>query len=178
VLFLIAGEPQQRIKNKLYNAIQVKISQYVATKTMSSLATGLLVGIVLKAFNVELAFMFAVLTVLLNFIPSLGSIVATLIPLPVLLLQFGFTGPLFVVLGLSSLIQFSVGNIIEPKIMGESMDLHPVAVLVFLIFWGLVWGVAGMFLAVPITAVLKIALSRIKTTAPIAELLAGRLPTV
>ena len=59
--------------------------------------------------------------------------------------------------------------------MGETMDLHPVTLLLFLMFWGLVWGVPGMFLAVPITAILKISLARFKSTQPIAELMAGRL---
>ena len=60
--------------------------------------------------------------------------------------------------------------------LGEHLDLHPVTILLFLMFWGLVWGIAGMFLAVPITAILKIILSRIEQTKPVAELLAGRLP--
>jgi len=176
VFFLLAGGGTGRKKNKLVTEIHGKISRYVATKSLVSLATGFLVGVVLVVCQVQLAFMFAVLTILLNFIPNIGSIVATLLPLPVILLQFGFGWQFLVVLVVAGLIQFAVGNVLEPKLMGESMDLHPVAILMFLIFWGLVWGVAGMFLAVPITAILKIILSRIETTKPMAEILAGRLP--
>ncbi|MBN2224201.1 MAG: AI-2E family transporter, partial [Deltaproteobacteria bacterium] len=100
---------------------------------------------------------------------------ATLIPVPVILLQFGFCWRLWVVLAVSMVIQFTIGNIIEPKLMGERMDLHPITLLLFLMFWGLVWGIPGMFLAVPITAVLKIVLGRIETTQPLAELMAGRI---
>ena len=73
-------------------------------------------------------------------------------------------------------IQFTVGQIIEPKVMGYDLDLHPVTLLCCLIFWGLVWGVVGMFLAVPITAVIKFVLDKLPTTKAAAELMAGRLP--
>ena len=69
-----------------------------------------------------------------------------------------------------------IGNIIEPLIMGDHLDLHPVVILLSLIFWGLIWGITGMLLAAPITAILKIVCDRFKMTRPIAELLAGRLP--
>jgi AI-2 transport protein TqsA len=75
------------------------------------------------------------------------------------------------------LVQLVIGNGIEPLIMGEGLDLHPVTVLLALIFWGLLWGVVGMLLAAPMTAVLRIVLGRIETTRPVAELLAGRLPS-
>ena len=73
-------------------------------------------------------------------------------------------------------VQMTIGNIIEPLIMGEGLDLHPVTILLALVFWGLIWGVVGMFLATPITAVFRIVLDRFETTRPIAGLLAGRLP--
>lgn len=173
-LFLILGESGNS-KNPLVVEVQNKISRYITAKTLVSLGTGFLSGVVFFSFNVELAFMFAVLTALLNFIPNIGSLVAMVIPIPVLLLQFGVGWEFFVVVGLCVAIQTIIGNVIEPKMMGESMGLHPITVLVFLVFWGLVWGVAGMFLAVPITAILKIILSRIEPTRGIAELLAGRI---
>jgi AI-2 transport protein TqsA len=126
--------------------------------------------------GVELAVMFAMLTFLLNFIPSIGSIVAVIIPLPVILLQYGFGWQFWFVLAFAGMVQFVIGNVLEPKMMGESLGLHPVTVLLFLMFWGLVWGIPGMFLAVPITAILKIVLCRIPTTVPVANLLAGKLP--
>lgn len=175
-LFLIAGEGKNKTKNALITEIRKKISRYAATKFVTSLATGALVGFVLFVCGVELAFMFGVITVLLNFIPTFGSIIATMLPMPVILLQYGFGWRLITVLIATTVIQIIIGNIIEPKIMGETMDLHPVTVLLSLMFWGLVWGIPGMFLAVPITAILKIILCRIETTKPIAELLAGRLP--
>ncbi len=175
VLFLMLGHDGTKPKSALLTEIQNKISRYVATKFLVSTGTGLLVGLVLGIVGVDLALMFGVVAFLLNFIPSIGSIVATLLPLPVILLQFGLGGEFWVAFILTAAIQVLVGNIIEPKLMGEGMDLHPVTVLFFLLFWGLVWGMVGMFLAVPITAIAKIILSRIDSTKPIAELLAGRM---
>lgn len=176
VIFLITGEGQKKSANEFFIEIQSKVSQYIVTKGLVSCFTGVLVGILLLICGLELTFMFVVLTVLLNFIPSIGSIIATLLPLPVVLLQFGFTWPFYVILIGSSLIQFTIGNIVEPKFLGDSMDLHPVTVLMSLMFWALVWGLPGMFLGVPITAVFKIILSRIETTRGFSELLAGRFP--
>ena len=145
-------------------------------KIVTSLATALLIWIVLMAFKVKLAFLFGMFFFLLNFIPSVGSIIAVLLPTPVLFLQYGFGANFFVVLGLMIALEFTIGNLIEPRFLGDGMDLHPVVVIASLIFWSLVWGVPGAFLSVPITASIKIVLGKIKHTRPVAELLAGRLP--
>lgn len=176
IMFLLLGERRQAKKPYLFEEVQNKVSRYVATKLLTSLSTGVLVGAILVSYGVELAFMFAVLTMLLNFIPSIGSVIATILPIPVLLLQFGLTWPFWIVLGLTSLVQFSIGNGVEPKMLGESLELHPIAVLFFLIFWGLVWGIPGMFLAVPITAVLRIVFQKFEATRPVSDILAGRWP--
>jgi len=176
VIFMLVGGTIRQSKHPLVKELSQKISKYIIVKLTVSIVTGLLVGGLLVALNVELAFMFALLTVLLNFIPSIGSIFATLMLTPILVLQFGFDWQFFFVLISAGSLQFLVGNVIEPKVMGENMDLHPVAILSFLLFWGLVWGVPGMFLAVPITAIVKIILSRIPPTRGVAEILAGRIP--
>ena len=156
VLFMVAGEGIEKARNRLVIEIKQRVSRYVSKKFMVSIATGLFVGVVLWVGNVELAIMFAVLTILLNFIPNIGSIISTLLPVPVLLLKFGFAWQTWVILGLISTVQFVIGNLVEPKILGESMDLHPVTVLMSLMFWALVWGVAGLFLAVPILSLIHI----------------------
>jgi AI-2 transport protein TqsA len=78
-------------------------------------------------------------------------------------------------IALPGLVQFVLGNIIQPRIMGKSFDLHPVVIMMALIFWGMLWGIVGMFLATPLTAILKIILQRSPQTAPLADLLGGRL---
>ncbi|MBT6324779.1 MAG: AI-2E family transporter [Bdellovibrionales bacterium] len=174
IIFLILGRNKVEQSNELVEQIQRKIGRYIGTKLITSVSTGLLIMILLGVCRVELAFMFGVVTILLNFIPNIGSLFAVVLPLPIVLLQFGFGWQFYVVLIVSSLIQFAIGNIIEPQMVGESMDLHPIIILIFLMFWGMVWGVPGMFMAVPITAILKIVFSRIETTKKLSELLAGR----
>jgi AI-2 transport protein TqsA len=120
--------------------------------------------------------MFATLCFLLCFIPTLGSIVATLLPLPIALVQYHEAWPVWLVILLPALVQIVVGNILEPKFLGRGLDLHPITILLSLMFWGLIWGIAGMFLAVPITAVLKIVLHRHPLTHHFSEMMAGRSP--
>jgi AI-2 transport protein TqsA len=174
-LFLIIGGSPQAFKTPLQIEIEGKVSRYVITKAILSIATGIFAGVILGGFGVELAAMFAVLTFLLNFIPNIGSVIATLLPIPVILLQFGFGVHLLAVTTLLGAVQLTIGNILEPKLMGESLDLHPVTILIFLLFWGLVWGIAGMFLAVPITAIMKIILSKIEFTKPLADAMSGKV---
>ena len=104
------------------------------------------------------------------------EMIAVLLPIPVLFLQYGLGSRFFVFFGLLAATEFIIGNLLEPRFLGEGMDLHPVTVVASLIFWTLVWGVPGAFLSVPITASVKIVLSKIKHTRLVAEILAGRLP--
>lgn len=176
VIFLLAGRTQSEAKApKLFEEIQNKISKYIVAKTLISSGTALLVWLVLFLCNVDLAIMFAILTFFFNFIPNIGSIISTVMPLPIVFLQFGLGWSFFLVLGLITSIQMLIGNFLEPKILGDSMELHPISVLLFLMFWGLVWGLPGMFLAVPITAIMRIVMARFEPTRPLAELLAGRM---
>ena len=174
--FLIGSKKTPPITNPAIKEMLANVSVYLSVKLLSSLATGLLAAGILFGFQVKLATLFALFVFLLDFIPSVGSIIAVLLPAPVLFLQYGFGPQFFVVLGLLGATEFIIGNLIEPQFLGEGMDLHPAAVVVSLIFRSLVWGVPGAFLSVPITASIKIVLSKIKHTRPVAEFLAGRLP--
>ncbi|HJD20060.1 MAG TPA: AI-2E family transporter [Candidatus Avelusimicrobium excrementipullorum] len=178
IIFLLLGS-KKAVPTNVNPTVQemlAQVSKYLSVKIVTSLATALLIWIVLMAFKVKLAFLFGMFFFLLNFIPSVGSIIAVLLPTPVLFLQYGFGANFFVVLGLMIALEFTIGNLIEPRFLGDGMDLHPVVVIASLIFWSLVWGVPGAFLSVPITASIKIVLGKIKHTRPVAELLAGRLP--
>ncbi len=176
IFFLVGKKKTPPITNETIKEMLANVSVYLSVKVVTSLVTGLVVAGILLAFKVKLALLFALFAFLLNFIPSVGSIVAVLLPVPVLFLQFGMGGHLFLIVGLMTAAEFIIGNLIEPRFLGDGMDLHPAVVIASLIFWGLVWGVPGAFLSVPITASIKIVLSKIKHTRPAAELLAGRLP--
>ncbi|QDT94928.1 AI-2E family transporter [Gimesia aquarii] len=178
VIFLLAGRnPHAVIKNVLYREIEQKIRSYISTKLIISLITGTLVGITLSLFGLELAFVFGILTFLLNFIPSVGSLIATLLPIPVAFAQFsGSPWTIAGVILIPGAIQMIIGNGIEPKIMGEGLELHPVTVLLALSFWTLLWGPIGAILAVPITAAIRIVLMRFESGRSAGNLMAGILP--
>lgn len=177
VFFLLIGQKPTKAKTKgVLGEIKAGVTNYLSTKVLVSLLTGLLTGLILTFLNVDYAVAFGFLAFILNFIPNIGSFVATLLPLPIVVLTPGF--PLvsaILAIALPGAVQFAVGNVLEPKLLGASLDLHPITILIALIFWGMLWGVAGMFLAVPITAVLKILFERLEHTRPIAHVLAGRL---
>ncbi|MCB9664435.1 MAG: AI-2E family transporter [Alphaproteobacteria bacterium] len=156
------------------NEIDQQVRRYLGWKFVLSGVTGLLTWLILAIMGLDLAMVFGVLAFLLNFIPSLGSIIATLLPLPIALFQFDSGAAIAASVVLPGIVQFTIGNVIEPKVMGDSLDMHPITVLLTLIFWGLLWGAVGMVLAVPLTSVVKIVLARFETTRPVAELLAGR----
>lgn len=175
VLYLLLGGARQKAGG-VWAEIETQIEHYIVTKALISLATGFLVGLTLAILGVDLALVFGLLAFLLNFIPSVGSIIATLLPVPVVVVSpdISTTTAVLAIL-LPSLIQIVIGNIIEPKVMGEALDLHPVVILMALIVWGMLWGVVGMLLATPMTAILKILFERLEPMAPVAQVLAGRL---
>ncbi len=175
VVFLLIGRGGARTEGT-GGEIESRIRRYIVTKAVLSAATGVLTGTILALLGVDLAMAFGLFAFLLNFIPSIGSLIATLLPLPVVIVSPDATVTLVILaIGLPGGVQFTIGNIIEPKVMGESMDLHPVAIVMALIFWGMLWGVVGMLLAVPMTAVMRILFEKLDQTRPLANLLAGRI---
>lgn len=176
VFFMLLGSGRIKITNSTIKEIQNKISAYLYIHIIMSLFTGFCVGVVYFSAGLELALMFAVFTVLLNFIPNIGSIIAVFLPLPIALMQFGPGTKFWIVLIIPSVLQFGIGSILEPKLLGGGMDLHPVTIIASLVFWSLVWGVPGAFLAVPITAAIRIVLGKLEPTHSFAEILSGRLP--
>jgi len=176
LFFLLSGGGAARKLPGVWSEVVSKIQRYIVVKAAISAATGLAVGGVLAVLGVDLALVFGLLAFLLNFIPSIGSVVATLLPLPVVFFnpEIGTTAAVLAI-ALPGLIQLVLGNVVDPLVMGESLDLHPVAIVLFLIFWGMIWGIVGMLLAAPMAAILKLLLERLELTAPLAHLMAGRL---
>tara|TARA_A100001015_G_scaffold318551_1_gene438762 strand:- start:745 stop:1746 length:1002 start_codon:yes stop_codon:yes gene_type:complete len=162
LLFIAIGEKSETARRIIDDEVESKITRYIATKFFTSCLTGVITFIILIIFNVELALLLATLTFFLNFIPNIGSIFAILFAAPILFLQFNISFPLFFVLGLLVATQFAIGNILDPKLLGENLGLHPVVILLSLLFWGYIWGIAGMFIAVPMSAIIKILVNRSK----------------
>lgn len=160
----------QKIKT-VGESITRLIDKYVSVKFLTSFLTGLLSYFALVIINVDLAALWAFIIFLLNFIPSIGSIVATLFPSLFAMVQFGSTTTGITVLIVVGIIQLFVGNILEPRIMGERLNMSPLVVILGLTFWGFVWGIPGMILSVPITSVMIIVFAQFENTKPIAIIL-------
>lgn len=133
------------------------VNQYMAIKTMVSLATGIIIGTVLWGLGVQFYVLWALLAFLLNYIPNIGSIIAAVPAVILTFLQFG-AGYASVVVGLFVSVNMIMGNFVEPRFMGRSLGLSTLVVFLSLIFWGWLLGMVGMLLSVPLTMILKIAL--------------------
>ncbi|MDR1874506.1 MAG: AI-2E family transporter [Synergistaceae bacterium] len=166
-----SGSSATRIK-KIMSSVTDQISRYLGTLCLISLATGACAWLALELMGVELAAGWGVLTFLLNFIPTVGSIIATIPPVLMAALQFSpsFVRPAIVLLLLGA-IQVTIGNVITPKVVGDRLGLSPVVILLSLLLWGLIWGIPGALLSVPIASIIKIVCENVSTLRPIAVLM-------
>lgn len=155
------------------NQINWAMRTYLGVKTFTSLLTAFLSYFVFWALDLDYALFWAFLIFLFNYIPSIGSIVATFLPAFLALLQFeGISAFLIIALGVSA-IQVAVGNILEPRLMGSNLNISPLVVILSLVLWASLWGVVGMLLCVPITVAIIIICSQFSTTRYVAILLSG-----
>ncbi len=149
------------------------VRQYLVTKTLVSLGTGALTWLVLFLLDVDFALVFGFIAFILNYIPNIGSSLAVIFPFFLTLLQFETLAvPMGVLFGLGGT-QMIMGNVVEPRIMGYSLNLSPLLILVSLIFWGWLWGIWGMVLAVPMMATIKIVFENLEPMKPIGKLMSG-----
>jgi predicted PurR-regulated permease PerM len=167
------SENKERVEDNL-NSINTQLQSYIIIKTIISLATGIVFTIILLSFGIDFAIMWGVLAFILNFIPNIGSLIATFFPIVISLVQFGLSFRTIMMASLLVIAQNIIGNFIEPNYLGRRLDLSPVFVLFSLIFWGWIWGITGMFLAVPIAALLKIFANNISSLKPLAILMGNR----
>lgn len=159
---------------KILKTINQKLQSYVWIKTMLSLVTAIASYAVLHFVGVDFSEFWASLIFLLNYIPTIGSIIAIIFPCLLSLVQFDTSWlPFLITLCSLISIQFVVGNIIEPRIMGESFNLSALIILISLVIWGKIWGITGMFLCVPIMVMAYIIFSQFQRTRWLAVLLSA-----
>ena len=183
-IFILAGRGKTKGKLKkslnkknsrkvieVIEKIDSQIQKYLAIKTIVSLFTGIFVTVVLLIFGVDFAIVFGFITFLMNYIPNIGSFIATAFPIIIAFFQFETIWPAFWIMVLLMSIQMIMGNFIEPRLMGRGLGLSPLVVLFFLFFWGWLWGIPGMILSVPIAAIVKIICSNIEELNFIAALM-------
>ncbi len=185
LVFMLLGKPYFRYKverafppdrastfSSITASISNQIGQYLIVKVAISGTTGVLVWLGLTMMHVEFALTWGALAFFLNFIPSIGSIIASVPPILLAIVQFypSVWMPIVVAVILL-LIQMTMGNVIEPKIMGDSLNLSPVVILLSLVFFGWLWGIVGALLSVPIAAAIKICCENIEALKPISILM-------
>lgn len=188
VMFVLAGRDPRIVREGVYKDIDTQVRSYITTKVALSLGTGVLVWAIFWGIGMPMAAVFGVVAFLLNFIPSVGSIISTLIPIPFALaikahlFAVGATPDmddiafLLAVVCLPGCVQMLIGNVLEPKLMGNDLQLHPITILLSLAIWGLLWGPVGMLLAVPMTAIIRIVLMKFEITQIAGKAMAGELP--
>jgi predicted PurR-regulated permease PerM len=150
------SEDQAKAMTHAVRRIDKQVQRYFAVHSLVCLITGALTTVVLAAFGLPFAVVFGVITFLLNYIPTLGSVIATALPVLLAAFYFGTIGPAIGILILLMAINLILGNAVEPRLMGKGLGLSPLLVLFSLFFGSWLWGIPGMILAVPILAVLKI----------------------
>jgi len=144
---------------------------YLAVKTGASILTAVLSFVVLYFIGVDFPVFWSFLIFLLNFIPTVGSMVATFFPTVVALVQFDTLGPFFAVMIIITGLQFLIGSFLEPRLLGNSLNISPFVIVLSLVLWGLIWGVVGMLLCVPLTVIIIIVLAQFPNTRAVAILL-------
>jgi AI-2 transport protein TqsA len=176
-IILGSGSQQERVQAVL-DRIDRDIRVYIRIKTTLAVATAAFAYTVMAWVGVDFAAFWAVMVFFFYYIPTVGSILAIAAPAVLALVQFDHLTPFLIVLLVFGTIQIVTANVIEPTIMGRTLNLSPLVVIVSLVVWGTIWGVVGMFLCVPIMVVALIVLAQFETTRPLAVLLSadGRIP--
>ncbi|HBQ11184.1 MAG TPA: hypothetical protein DEF51_08410 [Myxococcales bacterium] len=158
-------------------AISAEINRYLSVKSATSITTGVLLGVWCAVMGVDFAVLWGLLAFLLNYIPTVGSLLAAIPPVLVALVVHG-PGTALAVAGGYVAVNVSIGNVIEPRLMGRALGISPVVVLLSIVLWGWVLGPVGALLSVPLTMILKIALSNTTEWAWTADLMSGPVEEV
>ena len=143
-------------KLQQFNLFSYNIQKYFLVKSFTSFLTGFIIAIMLSFFGVDYPILWGVIAMLFNFIPVIGSVIASIPAILLALMSLDLDATIWVTV-LYVVINISISNILEPKLMGKELGLSPLVIFFSLIFWGYILGIVGMFLAVPITMTLKIA---------------------
>ena len=161
----VRGDASADRKKAILQRIAKSVTDYLSVKTVVSLITGLLFGLYCWWLGVDFPMLWGLLAFLLNYIPTIGSIIACIPPALIALVQFGWDKALLVVVG-NVLVNSTLGNVIEPKIMGNKVGLSALTIFVGLLFWSWVFGPVGALLSVPLTIIVKMLLEPANDSAP------------
>ena len=184
-LFLLLEEPffskkikaiytntdNQKEVNLVLRQLDKSIGRYLSLKTLISFLTGLFSYFALLFIGLDAPLFWAFLIFLMNYIPTIGSMIATIFPAIFAMLQFGELMPGIWTLALVGIIQLIIGNYVDPRLTGNTLNVSPLVVILGLMFWGAIWGIIGMILSVPISVAMIIIFAEFPRTQSIAILL-------
>ena len=145
--------------SETFKSITDQIQRYVITKIGMNLGAGITIGIVLSIFGLDFAIIWGVFVFLFNFIPTIGSAIALIAPVLMALIQSDSIGYALLIAAVIAGLQTAFFNLLEPMIIGKRLNLNPVVILFSVLIWGYIWGIVGMLLSVPLTAIIKIVIS-------------------
>jgi AI-2 transport protein TqsA len=171
--YIFRGKGQRQATREVLARIRESMERYLWVQTLMSLIITALTFVTLRIIGLENALFWSFLIFFLNYIPTIGSIAAVVLTTAVALVQFSTLDPVIWVFAGVGAWQFIIGNFIQPRMTGDSLNLSAVVVLLALAIWGTVWGIVGAFLAAPITVMLMIVLAQFQSTRWIAILLSA-----
>ncbi len=156
----VTGTDNTGSARQVWDLTQESISAYMSIKTVISLATGISAGLICWAFGLQYALFWGFMAFILNYIPSIGSLLATAFPVSMAIIQFDNFGLIISLAILLGIFQFVIGSVIDPMVMGNRLRLNTVTVIFGLLFWGYIWGIPGMLLSVPLMVMIRLLLER------------------
>ncbi len=187
LVFLLLSKPyfKDKVRNafsprdaerlgRINESVSRQISSYLVIHLFTSLATGLLVWGALALLGIDFAATWGLLAFFLDWVPNIGSVIASVLPVLVAFIQFypAFWPPVICLL-LMLVIQLSIGSVVIPKLTGDRLNMSPVVILLSLLFWGWLWGIAGALLSVPFTAAIMITCENIEPLRPISVMMSS-----
>ena len=162
---------QRRKAVRIARATEHDLSAYVAIRTLVNIGFGAAVGVALWLVGMPNPVLWGIMAALLNYIPYLGGLIGYIIVGFVALTEFETSGQALLAPGVYFLLNIIEGNFITPSVLGRRLTVNPVMILVWLIFWGWIWGIPGALLAIPLLTMTKIVADNIETLAPLGEFL-------
>ncbi len=172
-LAVISGQPVGA--GSRYGEIAAKIKRYLAIKSLTSLVTGGLIGLMLYALGIDFPVLWGLLAFLFNYVPAIGPFIAAVPALMLAIVQLEPSGVVLAALGYT-IVNIAIGSIIEPRLFGREIGISSLVVFLSLVFWGYILGPVGMLFSVPLTMVVKIALEGSPETRWLAVLLGPDIP--
>lgn len=171
ILEMFIDKRAERRLRHVLRKVDFKIQRYIGVKALVSAIDSFLTYVILSSMGVDFAEFWGVMAFFLHFIPYAGSFVAISMPSAIALIQFGDPGKFLMVVGVLCTSHAFIGHILDPYLMGNNLNLSPIFIISSLAMWGMIWGVPGMFLAIPILAAITITLAQFPKTRPLAVLM-------